>query len=332
MKNIERYWYDTEIDPPLRLRLLSIIFSFVSATRRLLYRLRLLYSHHPGVPVIVVGNITVGGSGKSPLIIWLAAHLRKAGYHPGIISRGYGGKAYSWPQQVRPDADPLAVGDEAIMIARQTRCPMVVGPGRVKAVRALRRYWPEVDVILSDDGMQHYALRRDIEICLIDGDRRLGNQRRLPAGPLREATSRLSSVDLIVCNGGTAQDGELQMQLSPQNLIAVNQADQQKILTDFKGQKVHAVAGIGNPERFFSTLEAMGIEVVRHPFPDHYPYREQDLHFEEELPVFMTEKDAVKCERFTQRPFWYLAVEPVFSADDQKRLLTGLKLDKLVGN
>ena len=326
MKDIQHYWYDSTLTPPLKLRVLSKLFSFIASVRRGLYRLRLLYSYHPGVPVIIVGNITVGGSGKSPLIIWLATQLLKDGYRPGVISRGYAGKAHTWPQQVRPDGDARTVGDEAIMIARRTRCPMVVGPKRAQAAKALRKQWPEVDIILSDDGMQHYALRRDIEICVIDGDRRLGNGRRLPAGPLREDESRLKSVDLVVCNGVNAQAGELLMTLTPGQLVAVNQSRQEKTLADFKGQKVHAVAGIGNPERFFTSLEAAGIELVRHPFADHHPYKPQDLEFKQQLPIFMTEKDAVKCERFSHLAFWYLQVTPVFSDQDQARLLATLNL------
>ena len=321
MKNIDQYWYQTDRTPPLKLRLLSVLFGFIALLRRFAYRIRILPSAKMSVPLIVIGNITAGGSGKSPMVIWLANALRSRGYTPGIISRGYGGKANSWPQLVRPDGDPGSVGDEAIMIARRTRCPMVVGPQRVKAARALVKHWPEVDVILSDDGMQHYALRRDVEICIVDGERRLGNGYFLPAGPLREPASRLGCVDLVICNGGTAQAQEHAMHFNAKALIGVNQVTKSADLADFAGQTVHAVAGIGYPERFFRVLEQAGITVIGHPFPDHHAFWEEDISFGDDLPVFMTEKDAVKCERFQAKSFWFLPVEADFSVADSERML-----------
>lgn len=299
-------WYSPS---PLLLLLLPLawIFRALVAVRRFAYTAGLLPSHRLPVPVIVVGNITVGGSGKTPLVIWMVEHLRARGYRPGIVSRGYGGQARSWPQQVRPDSDPAMVGDEAVLLARRCHCPMAVGPDRVAAARALLEFH-DVDIIVSDDGLQHYALRRDIEIAVIDGVRRFGSGYCLPAGPLREPPARLKSVDLVVANGIGGRM-EYSMRLRPGDAWRLDDPVQQRELSAFARTRVHAVAGIGHPERFFSTLTGLGIQVMPHAFPDHHAFRAEDLHFASDgNPVLMTEKDAVKCQALRGLHAWVVPV------------------------
>lgn len=288
------------------LRPFSWLFCFIVIVRRAAYKLRILRSTKLPVPVIVVGNITVGGAGKTPLVIYLAELLKSEGYQPGIVSRGYKGKARSWPQQVRADGDPVIVGDEAILISRRTKCPMAVGPDRTAAAKALLQYHG-CDIIISDDGLQHYALQRNIEIAVIDGTRRFGNGFCLPAGPLREPLNRLQTVDIKLTNG-TAAENEVALRYQFDDLISLKDDTVKQSLEDFSGQTVHAVAGIGYPQRFFELLREQGIKVIEHSFPDHYYYYESDLDFNDEYPVLMTEKDAVKCFRFAKNNMWYLPV------------------------
>jgi len=274
------------------------------------------------VPVIIIGNITVGGSGKTPLIIALVKLLKHAGYLPGVISRGYGGKASSWPQQVRADSDPQMVGDEPVLISQNCDVPMAVGPDRVAAAEQLLKYH-DCDVILSDDGLQHYALKRDIEMVVIDGIRRFGNGLCLPAGPLREPQKRLSSADFIVTNG-LAMRMEYPMQLEVYNVINLKTGKQQP-LSDFAGKTVHAVAGIGNPDRFFNQLKKKQINVITHPFIDHFAFSANDLEFQDDIPVFMTEKDAVKCQQFVTDNMWVVPVQVKLDERLSFRLLSMLK-------
>lgn len=305
-KKIEKSWYAKNSLTTL-LRPLSWLFCSLVQVRKILYRIKLLRTIHIEVPVIVVGNITVGGTGKTPLVIEITNFLKENGYRPAIISRGYGGQARTWPQQVRADGDPTMVGDEAILIAGRTNCPMAVGPDRVAAAKALLQY-TDCNIIISDDGLQHYALGRDIEIAVIDGKRRYGNELCLPAGPLREPINRLQQVNFKVVNG-EAKQGEFQMQYDKEKL---HRADDSSITLDIsalKNQSVHAIAGIGNPERFFNQLRDDGLEIIEHPFPDHYPYKKSDLDFGEIQPVVMTEKDAVKCRRFNLHNIWYQPVK-----------------------
>jgi tetraacyldisaccharide 4'-kinase len=302
----------------------AYIFSDVVRFRRFLYRRGILKSHTLPVPVIVIGNITVGGTGKTPLIIWLAELLRYAGYKPGIISRGYGGQSETWPQIVNENSDVSKVGDEALLIAKQTRLPVVVGPSRVDAAKKLLDNF-DCNVVLSDDGLQHYKLNRDIEIAVIDGERRFGNGYCLPAGPLREPIGRLSSVDFIVVNGNKHEDNEFSMQLVGD--MAVNMATgEQKTLQAFQGIACHALAGIGNPGRFFKLLESAGLLCTTHSFPDHHPFSRNDIEFGDNKPLLMTEKDAVKCTGFTGENHWYVPVkavpEPAFGQQLLDLLLT----------
>ena len=308
---LEHAWYERSGLTQL-MRPLSWVFLTIVTTRRFLYRYRIKKSIRLPVPVIIVGNITVGGTGKTPLVIWIANYLKNAGYKPGIISRGYGGKARSWPQQVRPDADPVMVGDEAVVIARHTACPMAVGPDRVADSQALLRY-ANIDVILSDDGLQHYALDRTVEIAVIDGIRRFGNGFCLPAGPLRELRSRLDDVDCRVTNGVAAQ-GEIAMKYHTDKAINLI-SKEVRLIRNFKDQPVNAIAGIGNPDRFFNFIRANGIRANTRAFPDHYMFGADDISFPDDEVLFMTEKDAVKCERFARENWWYIPVEVILPDD-----------------
>ena len=294
----------------LVMRPLAWLFCSIVFLRRWCFRLKLCTATKLPVPVIVVGNITVGGTGKTPLTIWLANYLSQNGYRPGIVSRGYGGQAHKWPQQVRADGDPVMVGDEAIVIARRTTCPMAVGPKRVAAAQALIKHH-NIDVILSDDGMQHYALGRTIEIAVIDGVRRFGNGLCLPAGPLREPVKRLKEVDFIVTNGIAAQ-GEVTMRYEGKMLNHLDDSSQ-KPLGSLKDESVHAVAGIGNPERFFEQLRRAGMHLIEHVYDDHHDFSPKDLEFGDDLPIIMTEKDAVKCRRFLLSNCWYFPVTATLS-------------------
>ncbi len=260
--------------------------------------------------VIVVGNITVGGSGKTPLVLWLAQFLRQQGFRPGIVSRGYGGSAVL-PQQAEPDGDAAQVGDEPLLLARRSHCPVWVGRDRVAAGRALLAAHPECDVIISDDGLQHYRLRRDMEIAVVDGQRRFGNGYLLPAGPLREGVGRLCSVDAVVVNGNeevTSSVPQFHMRLRGVALSNLRSGVTAGV-EGFKGKSIHALAGIGHPPRFFDHLHGLGLEFEAHSFPDHYAYRPGDLDWPGADAVLMTEKDAVKCAAIATDRHWVLAVD-----------------------
>lgn len=276
--------------------------------RRRLYRSGVLRAQRLPIPVIVVGNITVGGAGKTPLVIALVTALRERGWKPGVVSRGYGGNARD-PRLLGADPDPAAVGDEPALIRARTGAPVAVGADRPAAARLLLD--KGVDVIVADDGLQHYALARDAEICVVDGARRLGNGRLLPAGPLREPESRLRQVDFVVCNGGEPRAGETAMHLAADTAVSLVDVSRRQPLADLLQTRVHAVAGIGHPQRFFDTLRGYGIDVVEHPFPDHHRYTPNELAFGDGLPVLMTEKDAVKCRAFAKRNWWSIPVTAV---------------------
>ncbi len=288
----------------------SWLFCALVFLRRLLFRLGLISSSALTVPVIVVGNINVGGSGKTPLVIWLARQLIQAGYKPGIMLRGYGGKAEQWPQQVRPDSDPIQVGDEAVLLAQRTGCPVCAGPNRVEDGRALLEH-TDCDVILCDDGLQHYRLRRDFEIAVVDGRRRFGNGLCLPAGPLREGLRRLKQVDWIVANG-RPERGEYAMRLTGLQVCNLMTGEEQPLIK-WQGKQVRAIAGIGDPVRFFSFLRQAGLIVEDLAFADHHQYIETDFDSvdssSDARPLLMTEKDAVKCVAFARDNWWFLPVE-----------------------
>ena len=285
---------------------LALVFRTLSGLRRLAYVVGLARRRRFPVPVLVVGNITVGGTGKTPLVIWLARHLRDRGWRPGLVSRGYGGRAGRWPQQVRGDSDVHMVGDEAVLLATATGCPMCVGPDRPAAVEALLAH-TDVDIVISDDGLQHHALARDLEIVVVDGVRRFGNGLPLPAGPLREPVSRLKRVDLVVFNGD-GEEGAFTMRLVEPRLTHLHES-QTRPLSSLAGARVHAVAGIGNPSRFFDLLRQQGLEPIEHALADHHRFTAADLRFDDGLPVLMTAKDAVKCRRFPCDDCWIVEVD-----------------------
>lgn len=317
-----RHWYASP-SPPWVLRGLSWMFRFVVWVRRhwLLFRVK---PGALGVPVVVVGNITVGGAGKTPLVIWLAERLREWGWRPGIVSRGYGGRPQASPRLITGDSSPIEFGDEPVMMARRLHCPVVIGLDRLAAAQALQRLG-SVDIILSDDGLQHYRLPRRLEIAVVDATLGLGNAYCLPAGPLREPAARLNSVDAVVVNGSgwkypdTLEPRALSMRLEGTRAIPLH-GGASRALIEFSGTTVHAVAGIGNPTRFFSTLSRLGLKLVMHPFPDHHPFQAADLDFADTHPVLMTEKDAIKCRGFANERCWVVPVSPEISAADTARV------------
>jgi len=321
-----RHWYHRGLLAWL-LWPVSLVFRLVVAVRRLLYWLRILPSRHPGIAVIVVGNLTVGGTGKTPLVIWIAEHLKKKGWTPGIVSRGYGARL-DVPRAATIADDAAAVGDEPILLSRRSGCPVWVGADRLRVIAALSDAHPDVDVLVLDDGLQHYRLRRDVEIAVVDA-RGFGNGFLLPAGPLREPASRLGSVDAVVSNGGTAKG--FAMRLQGMELHRMTDAADRRPASAFAGQKVHAVAGIGDPNRFFLHVGKLGVKLTPHPFPDHHQFSEKDLQFGDEAPVLMTEKDAVKLRRAAKPNWWVLPVtaelDPAFGEWLSKRL-DGLRRSK----
>lgn len=287
------------------------LFALVSASRRLAYRRGWLRAARLPAKIVIVGNISVGGTGKTPLVIWLAEALRARGLTPGLVSRGYRGAGIL--TEVSPDADPAVVGDEPALLARHSPCPLWVGPDRAEAARALLERHPGVDVIVSDDGLQHYGLARDFEIAVVDAGRGLGNGLLLPAGPLREPVSRLASVDAIVINGGDpAAAGDAKrfgMTLEGASFLNLLDPSRRCHSADFTGRRVHVVAGIGNPERFFLHLRDLGVSFVAHSFADHHRYTLNDMDFADADAVIMTEKDAIKCAHFARDNWWALPVE-----------------------
>jgi tetraacyldisaccharide 4'-kinase len=289
---------------------LAAVFAIISGARRFAYRRGWLAATRLPAPVVIVGNISVGGTGKTPLVIWLVRELRARGLAPGLVSRGYRGAGLL--TEVGPEADPEAVGDEPALLARRSRCPLWVGHDRAAAARALLEHNPEVNVIVSDDGLQHYRLARDFEIAVIDGVRGLGNGFLLPAGPLREPASRLAEVDAVVVNGddsGPGDSNRFAMSLEGATFYNLLKPDRSRDPADFDSDRVHAVAGIGNPDRFFAHLRSLGMSFVEHPFPDHHRYRPIDLAFAGIDPVLMTEKDAIKCAHFARENWWVLPVD-----------------------
>ena len=315
-----RHWYSRGAIAWL-LWPVSLLFGWIVFFRRLFYKLRFFKSHDAGVPVIVVGNLTAGGSGKTPLVLRVAEILRENRWKPGIVARGYGGSAPQ-PREATIASDPAEVGDEPMLLARRSGCPVWVAPDRVAACRALRDQHPDCNVIITDDGLQHYALRRDFEICVVDG-RGFGNGFLQPAGPLREPASRLRSVDAVVANGDAGVKG-YRMALEGEKLVRFTDASDVRTAKSFAGKRVHAVAGIGDPQRFFLQLGHFGLRVVPHPFPDHHPFSARDFEFGDEDPVVMTEKDAVKCKRFAQAHYWVFPVSASLDPAFERRLLEKL--------
>ena len=290
MNRLDHYWYSR--NPVAWLLLpLSWLFCAVSVLRRLMFVKGLLSDHAMPVPVVIVGNISVGGTGKTPLLIALCKYLTQQGFKPGVVSRGYGG-SISGQQPVAVNDDAAACGDEPVLIKQRTGCPVIIGSDRVAAAKKLLAE-NDCDVILSDDGMQHYRLKRDIEIAVVDTVRKFGNGFCLPAGPLREPVSRLRKVSMIVHHGDADEKYRFYLEFGE----AVNLMTAEKKQLDlFATGTVHAVAGIGHPDRFFNQLRDRGLDIVQHAFPDHHAYTGSDIDFADNLPILMTEKDAVKCK------------------------------------
>ncbi|PHS68915.1 MAG: tetraacyldisaccharide 4'-kinase [Methylophaga sp.] len=318
MKWLINSWYQPH---PIRWLLspLSAFYRMIILLRKWCYHLGIFKQYHLSVPVIIVGNISLGGTGKTPFVIWLTQQLQKAGMRPGIISRGYGGHAKQYPQIVSPTSDPSIVGDEPILISRHTHCPIAVAPNRHAAGQMLLQQF-DCNIIIADDGLQHYALGRDIEVAIIDGERLFGNQYCLPAGPLREPLARLEHVNFIVHNGGQSPT-DFRMTLS--QAVAINLIDPtlRKNISEFADQIVHAVAGIGHPQRFFEQLIQQNLHIISHPFADHYAFQITDLSFGDDKPIFMTEKDAVKCQSFANKNMWVIPIEAQITGKLDQQIL-----------
>ncbi len=332
---------------------ISWIFGFLVRQRIKSYQSGSRQSWKPAVPMIVVGNIALGGTGKTPLVIALAEKLQARGYKPGIVSRGVGSQGARYPYEVTGKSHPSMGGDEPVLMARRLGCPVVIDPDRVAAARYLLNNH-DCDVLISDDGLQHYALGRDIEIVVVDGERGFGNAWCLPAGPLRESMSRLDEVDFVVVNGNlatpyfgqqysmtllggdisplSAMVGDHDLLPEQSSASYAESAEGQFAPRTFKPStlsgrnSVHAVAGIGHPQRFFNTLEKLGYDVVEHEYQDHYNYQPGDLDFESALPIIMTEKDAVKCAHLNIQNAGYLPVKAMLSDAFWARLFEKLKL------
>jgi tetraacyldisaccharide 4'-kinase len=325
MERLQHHWYRVS---PLHLLLfpLSLIFRFLAAARRFLYRRGVLASVKLPVPVVIVGNISVGGTGKTPLTLWLAQQLVDNGWHPGIVSRGYTKSKVrnKTPCEVSPYDSAEMVGDEPLLMAQRALCPVWIGRDRPAAALALLQAHPECDIILCDDGLQHYRLQRDAEIIVVDGARRFGNGMLLPAGPLREPVSRLKSADAVVINGGMAGDNEFAMRLEGTRFHNLLNPELVVSASEFTGETLHAIAGIGHPRRFFAHLEHLGLTVQPHPLPDHHHFTASDIEFEDADALLMTEKDAVKCAAFATEKCWVLRVDALVNPD-----LTQLILKKV---
>ena len=299
---LQARWYGGR-KPGFLLRALAWCYGVAVCLRRIAYRRGWLRMHRVGVPVIVVGNITVGGSGKTPLVIALVEHLRAHGWKPGVVSRGYGRRSRG-QAVVDGHTSPEQGGDEPVLIARRCKVPVVVDADRVAAARRVVALG--CDIVIADDGLQHHRLHRDVEIEVIDGARRHGNAMLLPAGPMREPIDRASECDFHCVNGDGARAGEHAFRLRGDTLVGND--GRMCALTALSGRRVHAMAGIGNPQRFFGSLRTAGLELIEHPFSDHHPYRPQDLDFNDTMPIVMTEKDWVKCSAFAPANCWMLPV------------------------
>ena len=284
----------------------SLIFSYLTTRRRRKYIKNLNQSYKADVPIIVVGNLTIGGTGKTPLVKYIAIELIKRGYKPGIVSRGYGGK-FKETLRVTEETSVKETGDEAQILAK-LNLPFYIDKNRVRAVKNITKNH-DCDVIISDDGLQHYSMARDIEIAVIDGKRRFGNNLTFPAGPLRESKNRLQSVDFIVNNSGPTEENEFLMSVSPSKFVHLKSGKSYSVDNWPMHNQIHAVAGLGNPGRFFDLLEKLGFEIIRHPFPDHHNFSSSDMFYLDHLPIVMTEKDASKCKDLDINKIWYLTID-----------------------
>ena len=295
----------------------SAVFFILSYMRLWLYKFRILKVNNSALPVIVVGNITVGGAGKTPIVIAIVNYLKSQNKKVGVVSRGYGGYYSQDSLEVDLASDPIECGDEPLLIKQQTEVPVAVAKKRIKAIEFLTMKY-SLDVIVSDDGLQHYSMGRDIEIAVVDGHSRLGNGLFLPAGPLREAKSRLNSVDFII-NNGSHFKGEISSEIKPNEFINLV-TQEAKSLDYFKDKKCYGIAGISKPDNFFSILKNNGVKLITKPFPDHYAFVEKDLIFNENYPIIMTSKDCVKCTKFATGQMWYLSVSAKINSNFYQQL------------
>ncbi|BBL88341.1 tetraacyldisaccharide 4'-kinase [Vibrio rotiferianus] len=323
---VEKIWFENH---PLKYLLwpllwpLSLLFGAISKSKRQQYQSGKKRAYKAPVPVVVVGNITAGGNGKTPVVVWLVEQLQQLGFKPGVVSRGYGAKAPHYPLILDDNTPAKHCGDEPKLIYRRTGAPVAVDPVRANAVKALLE--TGVDIIITDDGLQHYALERDIEFVIVDGNRRFGNESLIPLGPLREGVERLAEVDFIITNGGQAQQGEMPMSLAPSKAINLKTKQQVEVS---ELRDLVAFAGIGHPPRFFNTLNAMNADVkVTKGFADHQDFDQQELQAlaQQGANVIMTEKDAVKCDSYAQDNWWYLPVSAQFESNDAERILNRIK-------
>jgi tetraacyldisaccharide 4'-kinase len=318
-------WYGGK--GPLWLAPLSLLYGSLMGFRSLLYRLGLRHRVRVKAPVIVVGNLTVGGTGKTPLVAWLSTHLTAVGLRVAIVSRGYGGRARG-VTRVTVHSRPSEVGDEPLLLARRAQATVFIGKDRVAAAKTAVA--DGADIVICDDGLQHLALMRDCEIVVIDGQRGFGNACLLPRGPLRELPRRLRRVNAVVVNGAITAPGfalpafltrtHYHMNMRPGDARPVSGGASLRALTSFRGTGVHAVAAIGNPQRFFDMLRNAGLTLYEHPMPDHHAFKQSDLNFGDNLPVIMTEKDAVKCVAFADDRCWYVPVTAEFPENEAREL------------
>jgi tetraacyldisaccharide 4'-kinase len=323
-EKLNKIWYKGK-SVPFYYIILEKLFAFVTSTRRKLYDLGILKSHKIKCPVVVVGNISVGGVGKTPFVIWLVNKLQSQGLRVGVVSRGYGGKRENEPMLVIPQTSARASGDEALLIAKHTEVKVMVGKNRAKAAKRLLSEY-RVDIIVADDGLQHYAMQRDVEFVLIDAKYGLGNERLLPAGPLRELKGRLDSVDMVIYKG--VKQGHAYFDYQPLMVYKLGKVKQQKSIEFFRNQQIHAVAGIAHPESFFNMLSNSGLAVIKHPLNDHHQITEQDLSFDNDNLVLITEKDAVKCADMKLDNVWVVVLKLVVSEDTKNQVLEIIK-DKM---
>ena len=299
----------------------SFIFSYLTSRRRRKYIKNKKISYKADIPIVVVGNLTIGGTGKTPLVKYIANELADRGYKPGIVSRGYGGK-FKETLQVTNETSVNETGDEAQILSK-LNFPFYIDKNRVRAIKKLIKDH-DCDVVISDDGLQHYKMGRHIEIAVIDGKRRFGNNLTFPAGPLRESKNRLNSVDFIVNNSGPTEEGEFLMNISPTKFVHLKSGKSYSVDKWPMHKQIHAVAGLGNPGRFFDLLDKLGFDSIRHPFPDHHNFSSSDIFYLDHLPIVMTEKDASKCKDFDNNKIWYLTID----ADVTNKFID--KLDKRI--
>ncbi|MBB6091825.1 tetraacyldisaccharide 4'-kinase [Povalibacter uvarum] len=323
---LQRLWYEGRSRWLLIVLFpLSLLFRLVAAVRRIGYRSGILQVRHVSRPLIVVGNITVGGTGKTPFVMWLTQFLQAQGRRVGVVLRGYGGDSAHWPRDVHAETPTSEVGDEAVLHALRTGAIVVAGPDRVAA--AARAIELGAEIVVCDDGLQHYRLGRDAEIAVADAQRGFGNQLLLPAGPLREPVSRLRSVDLLVKTLRSASPSQPLVVGLAEIVAQAHVGDaiglatrRTRSLESFRGTRVHAIAGIGNPQAFFTSLRDAGLDIIEHPHPDHVALKREDIVFDDVAPVVMTEKDAVKCRTWADERHWAVRLETVVSPEDSARV------------